>query len=70
MKRNLGNLDRMLRVVVSIGMLICAALAPLPIVWRLSIFGGLAAYILLTALAGTCLGYRMMGRTTCPAKES
>jgi len=45
-------------------------LAPLPLVVRVPAFGVLGAYMLVTALAGTCLGYKLMGRSTCPADLS
>jgi hypothetical protein len=67
--KNLGNTDRWLRVVAAAAMVSCAFKAPLPATLRLSIFGGLAAYMLLTAVAGTCLGYKLMGRSTCPVSE-
>jgi Protein of unknown function (DUF2892) len=68
MKQNLGTWDRILRVGASATMATCAVMAPLPFAARLAIFGGLGTYMMLTALAGTCLGYRMMGKSTCPVK--
>lgn len=66
MKTNLGSADRVVRVVVALGMATCAVLAPLPPLVRLLTFGVGAVYMLGTALVGTCLGYRLMGRSTCP----
>jgi hypothetical protein len=69
MRKNLGNADRMLRVAGASAAACCAALAPYPFELRLGVFGGTAAYLLLTALMGTCLGYRLIGRSTCPTGE-
>ena len=69
MKKNLGNADRMSRVAAAVGAACCAALAPLPLVARWSLFGATAIYLLLTALVGTCLGYRLIGRSTCPTGQ-
>lgn len=68
MKRNIGNAERVVRAVVGIALMGCAFLAPLPLLVRLPGFGGLGAYLLLTALAGTCMGYQLMGRSTCAAR--
>jgi hypothetical protein len=65
-KKNVGSFDRMVRTLAAIALLVAAAMAPLSLTWRL---GGLAPtgiYFLFTALSGTCLGYRLMGRSTCP----
>ena len=66
MTKNLGTTDRILRVVAAAPLTACAFLAPLDAPIRLVAFGGPAAYMLFTALAGTCLGYALMGRSTCP----
>ena len=41
-------------------------LAPLPLLVRVLALGGGAAYLLGSALVGTCLGYRLIGVSTCP----
>ena len=69
MKRNVGNLDRTFRGLGALGMLTCSVMAPLPLVLRLATFGAGGSYLLFTALAGTCLGYRLMGRSTCPIEQ-
>lgn len=66
MKRNLGNGDRLLRVVGGLALITCAVMAPLPLAVRLAVFAVTGGYLLLSALAGTCLGYALMGRSTCP----
>lgn len=68
MKRNVGNIDRVFRGLAALAMFSCAVMAPLPLLLRASLFGGMGAYMLFTALAGSCLGYRLMGRSTCPTE--
>lgn len=65
MKRNLGNGERLLRGVGGLAMGTCAVMAPLPLAARLALFGVTEGYLLLSALAGTCLGYTLMGKSTC-----
>ncbi|WP_437739394.1 YgaP-like transmembrane domain [Sorangium sp. So ce302] len=66
MKRNVGTQDRLLRVLGGLGLLTCAWAAPLPLAARLSAFGLAGVYVMFTALSGTCLGYALLGRSTCP----
>lgn len=66
MKRNVGSFDRLLRALGAMALLTCSALAPLPLLIRIATFGVMGCYMLFTALAGSCFGYRLMGKTTCP----
>jgi hypothetical protein len=61
MKHNVGTTDRILRGTIGLGMVASSIVTPVPIV--VGVMGG---YLALTSLAGSCLGYRMMGRSTCP----
>ena len=45
---------------------VAAVAAPLSLALRLGLFGATALYMLWSSLAGTCLGYRLMGKSTCP----
>lgn len=67
MQRNVGTIDRWLRAVAALVMLVLAVVAPLPLMLRLPVFGMMGGYLLWTALAGSCLGYLLMGRSTCPS---
>ena len=67
--KNVGNGDRIARVVGSALLVGAAFFAPLPAAVALPVFLGLAGYMLATALIGTCLGYKMMGMSTCPNKR-
>jgi hypothetical protein len=66
MRHNVGTLDRMIRVFGAIAFSICAALAPLSPVIRGGVLGLSAVYLLFSALAGTCFGYSLLGKSTCP----
>jgi hypothetical protein len=68
MIRNLGTLDRLARLVAALPLFVCSVMAPLPLAARVAAFALPACYMILTALAGSCLGYRLMGRSTCPAQ--
>jgi len=70
MKKNLGSADRLLRLVGAAAAACGAVLAPYSLGVRLGVFGATALYLLLTALGGTCLGYRLMGKSTCPISEN
>lgn len=70
MKRNVGGTDRMLRMGAGLAMLVCAVMAPLPAAVRIGAFGATGLYMLFTAVSGTCFGYRLLGRSTCPTELS
>jgi hypothetical protein len=69
MTKNVGTIDRMFRGAGALLMTACAFIAPLPATVRIPLFGATAVYMLFTVLSGTCLGYRLMGRSTCPAQS-
>ncbi len=66
MERNLGNADRTRRALGAIALATCSVFAPLPLLLRVPAFGGMAIYLLYTVLSGTCLGYALLGKSTCP----
>jgi hypothetical protein len=67
MKQNVASWDRGMRAVAAIALLACAVVAPYSLTVRLSC-GAMGMYLMFSAVAGTCLGYRLMGRSTCPVK--
>jgi hypothetical protein len=69
MKRNLGGADRVFRALGGLALLTCSVLAPLPLGVRMLAFGTMGAYLLFSALAGGCWGYRWMGKSTCTSDE-
>jgi len=54
------------RAVAGVGMIACSVLAPLPAMVRVLALGLGGAYMLATALFGACLGYKIVGISTCP----
>jgi hypothetical protein len=70
MKPNAASWDRALRAIAGCGMLLCSLFAPLPLLVRIFAFGGGGLYMLGTAIGGSCLGYRMMGISTCPVDSA
>jgi hypothetical protein len=70
MTKNVGAWDRGLRVVGAAGAAVGAVLAPWPLWVRLGVLGATAVYFLYSAISGTCLGYKLMGRSTCPRSKS
>jgi uncharacterized membrane protein YqjE len=64
MNKNVGSKDRIVRTVLAIGLAVLA---------YVGVFGGtaqivvgvIAAYLLITALLGTCLFYKLAGVDTC-----
>lgn len=69
MKRNVGNRDRSFRVLAAVPLLACSAMAPWPLAVRLLALAAPGVYLLVSALAGSCLGYALMGKSTCPANR-
>lgn len=70
MTKNLASWDRIGRGIAAALMATCAVMAPLPLVVRVAALALPAAYMAFSALRGTCLGYRMMGISTCPVTKS
>lgn len=68
MKKNLGSMDRAARGLGALGMVVGAFVAPVEMAVRVGL-GATGVYVLFTALAGTCLGYRLMGLSTCPLES-
>ena len=65
MEKNLGMSDRAARGLSVLGLVACGIYSPLPALVRVPVFGVLAVYLLYTALSGTCVGYALLGKTTC-----
>lgn len=63
--QNVGSFDRIARTLAATMMIVAGLLAPLPMVAR-GMLSGMGVYLLMTAATGTCLGYRLMGRSSCP----
>jgi len=68
MQKNLGRGERAARLLAVVALSTCAVFSPLPLLVRVAAFGGMAAYLLYTVLFGACLGYALLGKSTCPAQ--
>jgi hypothetical protein len=63
-KENVGSIDRIIRVVVGLGLLAIVFVGPrTPIGW-------LGLIPLATAALGTCPLYTLLGMSTCPTKTA
>ncbi len=68
MKKNVGNLDRIIRVLVAV---VCAVLyftGTVEGVWGIVLLV-VGAAMLLTAAVGFCGLYTLLGVSTCPVKQ-
>ena len=63
MKANVGNLDRVVRIVLGLGLLSLTVMGPQT--W----FGLLGLIPLATATMGFCPLYTLLGISTCPTKQ-
>ena len=70
MAQNVGTFDRITRLIAALPLAVCAFVAPFTPAVRAVAFGAPALYFAATALAGVCLGYRWMGKTTCSASHA
>ncbi|MDO5687176.1 MAG: DUF2892 domain-containing protein [Neisseria sp.] len=60
--KNIGNIDRLLRVVVGV------ALIALTLMGQIGVWGWIGVVPLATALIGFCPLYRLLGMSTCKTK--
>ena len=65
MQINVGNPDRIARIVV--GLVLLSLPFWLDSSWRW--LGLIGLMPLVTGLSGRCPGYRLLGRSTCPARK-
>lgn len=66
MKINVGNFDRVIRIVIGLTSLSLPLWLESP--WRW--LGLIGMMPLFTGLAGRCPGYRLLGLNTCPVRKS
>jgi hypothetical protein len=81
MKKNVGKIDRVLRLfgaaallvgavaLARVALLAYAGWTSLPLLGAVAL-GAQGLYLLFSAAAGTCLGYRLLGRSTCAGQGS
>ena len=68
MVHNLGSADRIARVVGAVALFAAAVAAPVPFLAQLAL-ALTGVYMVGTSLVGTCLGYKLIGVSTCPIKQ-
>ena len=68
MTKNVGNLDRGLRIVVGLALLTFAIAGPADIAWKWVGYIGIVPIV--TALISWCPAYTLLGIRTCSAAES
>ncbi len=68
-RQNAATWDRIVRAFAGMTMLGVGIFAPFPLLVRVLALGGTGLYLLGTAVVGTCLGYKLMGISTCPIEE-
>ena len=64
MDKNVGGIDRLLRVVLGAALMAAAATG------KIGPWGWIGALPLLTGLFGFCGAYKLFGLSTCPLKKS
>ena len=65
---NLGNADRIARVIAAVVLFVLSLTLTLPLLAQLAMAVN-GVYLLGSSLVGTCLGYKLMGVSTCPIKQ-
>ncbi|MGB3742830.1 MAG: DUF2892 domain-containing protein [Castellaniella sp.] len=65
MQINIGNIDRLIRIVIGLVLLSLPFWLDTP--WRW--LGLIGVMPLVTGLAGRCPGYRLLGRNTCSSHK-
>jgi len=65
MQINVGNIDRLIRIVIGLVLLSVPFWLDTP--WRW--LGLIGVMPLVTGLAGRCPGYRLLGRSTCSSHK-
>lgn len=61
--KNVGGIDRILRVVVGLALVVAAATG------TVGVWGWVGVIPLITGLFGFCPAYRLIGLNTCPLKR-
>lgn len=68
MTKNMGSLDRGLRIVAGLALLAFAFAGPADIAWKWVGYIGIVPIV--TSLVGWCPAYTLLGIKTCPATQS
>jgi membrane-bound ClpP family serine protease len=63
-KTNVGGIDRVLRIVIGLGLVVLAAMG------TIGVWGYIGVVLLLSGLMRTCPAYSLLGMNTCPTKAA
>lgn len=66
MEHRLSGFNRLTRLAGAGMTFTCAVMAPLPLAVRAAAFGSMGAYLLYSALRGSCYLSRLFGRSSAP----
>jgi hypothetical protein len=69
MKKNIALGERLIRMVVGVALLILVLVKDMAYPWNYIVLG-LSVFLMITALIGTCLVYRLFGIDTRQFKEN
>jgi len=65
MKSNVGSLDRIIRIIMGLGLLSLISILNSPLRWS----GLIGLVLLMTAVMGTCPLYTLSGLKSCPPSK-
>ncbi|MFA5005245.1 MAG: DUF2892 domain-containing protein [Candidatus Omnitrophota bacterium] len=63
MAKNIGKKDRLIRLILGLGLI------PLALLWRCWLTGIVGLFLIFTAAIGFCGIYQLLGISTCKIKE-
>ncbi len=69
MKKNVGNADKAVRIILALVATYFAYTGEFEAVWITYVLYGVAIVMLLTSLMGSCPCYSIFGMSTCKVKE-
>ncbi|MCF6297894.1 MAG: DUF2892 domain-containing protein [Flavobacteriaceae bacterium] len=69
MKKNVGNIDKVVRVIIAFVASYFAYTASFEAAWMEYALWAVAIIMLLTTLIGSCPIYSLLGQNTCKVKE-
>jgi hypothetical protein len=64
MNQNVGGIDRILRIVIGLALIVLAATG------TIGVWGWLGVIVLATGVVGICMPYTLFGFSTCAIKTS
>lgn len=68
MKCNVGGMDRTLRIIIGVALIVLALMVPMSLIWQLLLFA-IAAVALITATIKFCPANALFGLNSCAAAD-